>query len=48
MQRLDKFLSEAGVASRRELGAIIRAGRVSVDGQVIRRPEQKEIGRAHV
>lgn len=41
MQRLDKFLSEAGVASRRELGAIIRAGRVSVDGQVIRRPEQK-------
>lgn len=41
MQRLDKFLSEAGVASRRELGAIIRAGRVSVDGQVVSRPEQK-------
>jgi len=41
MQRLDKFLSEAGVASRRELGAIIRAGRVSVNGEVVRKPETK-------
>ncbi len=41
MQRLDKFLSEAGVASRRELGAIIRAGRVGVDGETVRRPETK-------
>ncbi len=41
MQRLDRFLSEAGVAARRELGAMIRAGRVSVDGAVVTRPEQK-------
>lgn len=41
MQRLDKFLSEAGVASRKELKTIIKAGRVSVDGVPIRVPEQK-------
>ena len=35
MQRLDKILSEAGVASRKELRAIIRAGRVTVDGAVV-------------
>ena len=32
MLRLDKFLSEQGVASRKELKEIIRSGRVSVDG----------------
>lgn len=32
MLRLDKFLSEAGVASRRQLREIIRSGRVRVDG----------------
>ena len=32
MLRLDKFLSEAGVASRRQLRDIIRSGRVRVDG----------------
>lgn len=32
MIRLDKFLSEAGVASRRQLRDIIRSGRVRVDG----------------
>lgn len=41
MQRLDKLLSEAGVASRKELKTIIRAGRVTVDGQVAKTPEQK-------
>ena len=41
MQRLDKLLSEAGVASRKELKTIIRAGRVTVDGQVAKSPEQK-------
>ena len=35
MQRLDRILSEAGVASRKELRAIIRAGRVTVDGAVV-------------
>lgn len=39
MQRLDKCLSEAGVASRKELRAMIRAGRVTVDGAVVRDPE---------
>ena len=35
MQRLDKILSEAGVASRKELRTMIRAGRVRVDGQTV-------------
>lgn len=41
MQRLDKVLSEAGVASRRELKNVIKAGRVTVNGQTVRTPEQK-------
>lgn len=41
MQRLDKLLSEAGVASRKELKAIIRAGRVTVDGAVVKQAETK-------
>lgn len=41
MQRLDKYLSEAGVASRRELREIIRSGRVCVNGAVVREPERK-------
>ncbi|MEE2946739.1 MAG: pseudouridine synthase [Verrucomicrobiota bacterium] len=34
--RLQKYLSEAGVASRREGEKLILAGRVTVDGQVVR------------
>ncbi len=41
MQRLDRFLSEAGVASRRELREIVHAGRVMVNGVVVRQPEQR-------
>lgn len=41
MQRLDKILSEAGYASRRELRAIIRAGRVTVDGKTVLREDEK-------
>lgn len=41
MQRLDKLLSEAGIASRKELKAIIRAGRVTVNGLVAKSPEEK-------
>lgn len=41
MQRLDKLLSEAGVASRKELKTIIKAGRVRVDGVVVKSPEAK-------
>lgn len=35
MLRLDKFLSEAGIASRRQLRDIIRSGRVRVDGVAV-------------
>lgn len=41
MQRLDKFLSDSKVASRRELRQIIRAGRVRVGERVVREPEYK-------
>ena len=46
MQRLDKLLSEAGVASRKELKTMIRAGRVTVDGKVAASPEMKVDGQA--
>ena len=36
MQRLDKYLSDAGVASRRELKDLLRAGAVTVNGAVVR------------
>ena len=41
MQRLDRYLSEAGIESRRKIKDIVRAGRVSVNGVVIRSPEIK-------
>ena len=41
MQRLDKFLSDSGAASRKELRQIIRAGRVRVGKAVVREPEYK-------
>ena len=34
-ERLQKYLSRAGVASRRTAEAIIQAGRVAVNGQVV-------------
>ena len=34
--RLQKFLSEAGVASRRQGEKLIVAGKITVDGQVVR------------
>lgn len=44
MQRLDKSLSEAGVASRKDLRSIIRAGRVTVNGEIVRDPGAKVAG----
>ncbi len=41
LMRLDKYLSEAGAASRRDCKQMIREGRVTVDGAVVRVPEQK-------
>lgn len=41
MQRLDKVLSEAKVASRKELKTLIKAGAVAVNGVIVRTPEQK-------
>ena len=40
MQRLDKFLSEAGAASRRECKQLVKSGAVSVNGVPARSPEQ--------
>lgn len=41
MQRLDKILSDAGIATRKELRSLIRAGRVCADGKTALRPEEK-------
>lgn len=41
MQRLDKYLSEAGLGSRSELHTLIRSGAVCVNGAVVRDPAQK-------
>ena len=41
LMRLDKVLADLGVASRKELRDVIRSGRVSVDGAVVKKPEQK-------
>lgn len=41
MQRLDKFLSDSNIASRKELRQIIRAGRVRVGERIVREPEYK-------
>lgn len=36
MQRLDKFLSDAGIGSRKDLKALIKAGKVTVNGVTVR------------
>lgn len=41
MMRLDKFLADAGMGTRTELKAMIRQGRVTVDGVTAKKPEQK-------
>lgn len=41
MMRLDRLLSDMGVASRSELRQMIKAGRVSVDGAPVTAPERK-------
>ncbi len=41
MQRLDRFLAEAGIESRRKIKDVIRGGRVAVNGVVTKIPELK-------
>ena len=41
MKRLDKILSDAGVAGRKELKEMIRAGRVSVNDVVVKKADAK-------
>ena len=41
IMRLDKLLSECGVASRKEIRQLIKSGRVSVDGAAASSPEMK-------
>jgi len=36
MERLDKFLTDSGIGSRSQVKAIIKSGRVMVDGTVVR------------
>lgn len=42
--RLDAYLSRAGLASRREARALVRQGRVRVEGVVCREPERRIAG----
>lgn len=41
MIRLDKYLADMGCGTRQEVKKLIRQGRVSVDGIVIKKPESK-------
>ena len=37
--RLDKFLANASVGTRSEVKKIIRSGRITINGDVVKRPE---------
>ena len=39
--RLDKFLTEMGKGSRSQVKTYISKGRVTVNGEIIKRPEYK-------
>ena len=41
MIRLDKYLSEMGVGTRSEVKKYIRQGQVTIDGNVVKKPEVK-------
>ena len=41
MIRLDKYLADMGAGTRQEVKKYIRQGRVKIDGNVIKKPEQK-------
>lgn len=41
--RLDKFLADAGAGTRSEVKKLIQKGQVQVNGEIVKRPEQKVI-----
>lgn len=41
LMRLDKFISDCGAASRREIKQMIKAGRVTLNGEIAAAPETK-------
>lgn len=41
LQRIDKILSSQNIASRSEIKAMIKAGRITADGMTVKRPEEK-------
>ena len=41
LRRLDQLLASLGYGSRRDAAAMIKAGRVRVDGEVVQRPDQR-------
>ena len=41
MMRLDKFLSEMGVGTRSEVKAYLKKGQVTLNGEIVKKPEVK-------
>ncbi len=41
MMRLDKFLAHAGLGTRKEVKELIRRGRVEINGQSVKKDDQK-------
>ena len=41
LMRLDKYLADMGIATRKDLKQIIKSGRVSIDGVAVKVPETK-------
>ena len=37
--RIDKFLSETGILSRKESGKVVRTGRLTINGEVVKKPD---------
>ena len=44
MERLDKFLSDAGVASRRDLKALLKTGVVQINGRPAKAGTEVKVG----
>ena len=44
--RLDKYIADTGIASRREIAKAARAGKVSVNGAAVRVPDNKTPAKA--